>query len=179
MIIIEGCDNTGKTTLREQLLAAVPKLIVGPKLEKPPIDRTEYMEFLWTTFGKNPKETHDLIFDRFFFSEVVYGPILRGKVAYTRSEKTAIHNLLRYHRPLVIHCRQSVESIMETFEEREQLEGVKERISSIVMAYDTVFSDFDLIKDLEFMRYNYKQPRELVRTISHVQDYLNHGGNKK
>ena len=71
MIIVEGMDGVGKTTLVDYL--------VTQDMSKHHFDydsknldlMTKYMKLL-------ENETDDLVLDRSFISEMVYGPVLRG-----------------------------------------------------------------------------------------------------
>lgn len=67
MIILEGPDGAGKSTLAEQLGAGSKILHCGPKLN---------------TFRQFQALIHDHpigVWDRSFYSELVYGPVCRGR----------------------------------------------------------------------------------------------------
>lgn len=72
MIIIEGADGSGKSTLKYQLKKDLGLVDVSfTKVD--PIDKRQEMAL------RSPKDTKDMITDRsFFLSELVYSQLLRG-----------------------------------------------------------------------------------------------------
>jgi len=137
MIIIEGCDNTGKTTLKERILKVKSGAVSGPKQTRPPEDPQAYMERLWEILMK--PNTDGMVFDRFYFSELVYGPLFRGKVSFTPTERVLIEKMLKKHNPLIIYCHRAPERIIERIYEREQLHGLEEKIPKIIERYNEIF----------------------------------------
>lgn len=86
MIIVEGPDGSGKTTLTEMLLqySVVNKILPSPRIpakgdaERMKVETDRYLR-LWG-------EDNEVAVDRYLFSEMVYGPVLRGKAAFSRNE---------------------------------------------------------------------------------------------
>jgi len=77
--IIEGCDCTGKTSLINSLLNFFKENKVYAPVVKfsAPVDPKQYegVAHNWLNMAENMVEP--IIFDRFVFSERVYGPIFR------------------------------------------------------------------------------------------------------
>ena len=71
MIIVEGIDGVGKTTLVDYLVTQGMKKHHFGYDEKNLDLITKYMRLL-------DKDTSSLVLDRSFISEMVYGPVLRG-----------------------------------------------------------------------------------------------------
>ena len=75
MIIVIGLDNTGKTTLVNHLSEKFNVPIAQRYHTLPPKDGED-----WTSWLREQIEsTDEVIHDRFFFDELVYGPVLRKK----------------------------------------------------------------------------------------------------
>lgn len=136
MIIIEGMDNTGKTTLMEKVLKKYPHL--KPMRMDNAVTATvdEYRKFVWNILILPVEETKDMIFDRFLFSEAIYGPIVRGGIRITAEEMMGALKLLRTHDPLIVYCRRTADEIRRTFDSREQMDGVADHIDELVDSYE-------------------------------------------
>lgn len=123
MIIIEGMDNTGKTTLVNHLLGKFDLDVrkgCGPQG-----DQLEWVK----RELKDPSER--TIYDRFtLISEVIYGPICRGKSGIPQPYADHLmHELLR-RRPLFIFCTR-----LFPWDGREQMSGVIDHSSKLIDAY--------------------------------------------
>lgn len=120
--------------------------------------------------NKTPKETLHLIFDRFpLISERVYGPTLRGQSELTEGDYIKYDIALRRHTPLVIFCDRPTDRILASFDEREQLEGVEERIEDLRKLYEKT------IQGMEFtwyVRYDYEEPYAWEHVMKAVRYYL-------
>lgn len=178
MIILEGSDNTGKTTLQQAILKRYPSLVPGYKQERPPEDRQEYMDRLWSFLGKDQDHTLRQVFDRFYFSELVYGPLLRGKVIFTEAENEMLVRLIRRHEPLVIYCYRTPDQILASFHERKQLEGVEERVARIVEDYDRAFTKWVKQDHENFIIYDYENPVSVNLTWCMIDRYLRYRDNE-
>lgn len=78
IIIVEGPDGAGKTTLCEQLLASIP----GSTLKHfgAPATKEEALNYykVYVDLLKNHDRSKVLIIDRCWYSDMVYGPVMRG-----------------------------------------------------------------------------------------------------
>lgn len=73
IIILEGPDGSGKTTLANQLAAQTGYPVVhrsNPKTE-------EEKQQMLAMYKEAVKKSRNVIFDRAWYSEMVYGPIMR------------------------------------------------------------------------------------------------------
>jgi thymidylate kinase len=125
MIIVCGADNTGKTTLVRHLSEKfnLPQVLRYHMM--PPEDYVEWFRWLQDnlTVVVNAQE---VIADRFYVEEFVYGPIKRGKVGLSESKIEIINDLVESERPLIILCETDLTTIQKTFGEREQYPELKE-----------------------------------------------------
>lgn len=134
IIVVEGCDNTGKSTLIQSLAERI----------KAPLARS---------YGK-PKDSGDIetwhwwaracpqspiILDRHpVISDLVYGPLLRG----------GTHSSIEWAREFrgdmfLIYCRPPFHKVAESIDERDQMEGVRERLANIYQSYEGLMEILD------------------------------------
>lgn len=96
LIVIEGPDKTGKTTLAKAIaeqLGYEYKHFSAPKGS--PAD--EYIDFLL-------KLKRPTVCDRFHLGELVYGPMFRGKAGITPLELVTIERVMRLKQTILIHA---------------------------------------------------------------------------
>lgn len=158
MIIVEGCDNAGKTTLVSQLSGELKLLTICNRRRPESIERSwDYFTAIMIAAQEFPT-----IFDRWQpISEPIYGPICRNTHLFSMTAR--IHQLKEMHdrfgmEALLIYCRPSLKKILD-FGEREQMDGVIANAQAIVSKYDEdmlwIHHTFDHIT---VVRYDYEQP---------------------
>jgi len=131
MVIIEGCDNCGKTKLIEYLVSG----IIVPVIRSPGPKEPGYLA-AWVLIMIHLQALGPIIFDRFpVISESIYGPVLRGRDVLKDYGETTFKSLLKSTAPLIIHCRPPLSKILD-WGHREQMDGVKEHITTLVDKYD-------------------------------------------
>lgn len=149
MIILEGPDNAGKTTLGKHLVAELGlELIHGGDAPK---DLAE----CWTRIDKIMDHPNPAIFDRVIqISEQIYGNVFRNTTFFDCHKE--ISRLRRKHYPLIIYCRPDISKLLHleekdfrADEEKSHVKKVKENQQRIVNHYDDLFQHYIHI------RYNY------------------------
>lgn len=105
LIIIEGCDKSGKTTLAREISKRFNYEYQHFGAPGPEPGR-EYAEFLLNL--KRPT-----VCDRFYIGEQVYGPLLRGKSLITNLQKAVIERLCRLRGAIVIYAQTPLEVCQE------------------------------------------------------------------
>lgn len=155
MIIIEGCDNTGKSTLLKQLCSRIPELRYVEHGPRPPKDYNDYFTEMLGVMSEG--DVDRVIVDRFYFSELVYGPILRGKVGLAPCQVDFLNATLRDIKPFIIICYNTNAAIKSTFSEREQLEGVEENIDKIQEKFFSLFKGKNSYHDIEHTFYDWRE----------------------
>lgn len=164
MIIIEGMDNTGKTTLAEHL---------AEKFKLPHIksskDRTHLLNDALTILVLNP----EAVMDRFsIISEMVYGPILRGGTAFDGhglSQWRFFMDKLARCKPLIFYCRPPNEKIFD-YGDREQMAGVVEHGEELLSAYDTMMNSWT--GRLWIIKYDFTIPNARFLVECAIRAYL-------
>lgn len=110
LIIIEGCDATGKTTLAKRIAELQPDTTIvhcGP----PTIDA--YTEYASHTSQYIPNLGASVVFDRFHIGELVYGPIYRGKSSLTQSQQVKLEAALNERGALLVHLTHKPQVLLE------------------------------------------------------------------
>lgn len=76
LIVIEGVDGAGKSTLVEAIQDFRPRM---QTFHKGPIKRSPLIEYESCLDEYYPGDQHDIVCDRWHIGELVYGPMLRGE----------------------------------------------------------------------------------------------------
>jgi adenylate kinase family enzyme len=166
MIIIEGPDNSGKSTLGEYL----------SKQLGTPLQRSEKPDPAWTPVQALEHSCRQLrpqsaIRDRaYVISEYVYGPICRGGSALQEYHPQAMFDL--YSRPyLIIYCRPRSSTILRNGG-REQMDGVLENHQRIIDGYDCLMEELARFSRCKILRYDWQCLGDRERVLHQAQTHL-------
>lgn len=124
MIIVEGADNVGKSTLITQLLALDPRLRLvhrdryWPK--KAETIATSYLKALLPEDGDRVAHGY-AVADRLFASECIYGDLFRNGCRMSEGEHLAVRNVLASYEATIVHCAPPDETILASWTKRDQL----------------------------------------------------------
>lgn len=175
IIIVEGMDGTGKTTLVQQLahhLDVKPEKFVkssGP-------DEDYRLNLIANTLSEIKElETASAegvpikrLYDRFpLISEAVYGPILRDRNCFGGLYHPLRRRLLAL-RAMIIYCRPDREVIQSNVQQSPQMNGVLENFKDLLDAYDKFFLELTETPVNSFISvfdYTRDEARELVYKI--------------
>lgn len=155
MIIVEGMDNSGKTTLIRNLRRRFPLLTEGKSPDNPGERFKWWMKELNICLKDKSR-----IYDRFVISEYVYGPIIRGDICMGPNQEMLAWSFLTHIKPLIILCASSQNGI----ESRVHMEGVVENYDVLAKRYETVVPALLTIRGLEWIDYNFAK-RGAFQTI--------------
>lgn len=156
MIIIEGPDNTGKTTLIDQLskefnLPTI-KSYRPPNLEA----ITRFHHWAKAAPVTPLMDRHPAI------SDLVYGPILRD---HTSSDPELVRSLR--DQAYLVYCAPPLSTIQGSYLDRPQLEGTHENLEAIISEYESLMSTLEP----DFI-YDFTKPKAFKTLCSHIQRAL-------
>lgn len=143
MIIIEGPDGAGKTTLKEEILKRYPTMIEGPR-------GTEDRSLLYTVTVPDTYHAMEMalharsvvpvhVWDRLFFSEEVYSYITGRPNQFSPGQGEWITRLLEAMECPIILCLPPWEEVKENAKVHEQMTGVKENLREIYQDYAMMY----------------------------------------
>lgn len=144
MIIVEGPDGGGKTYLLKVLVKQLQEWALNLNVKEPAkiIHSPGPLEqglFQWAVNALD-RAKEPVVFDRFpFFSEPVYGQILRHKMLLSEEEFDELKIRLIEWDPLVIYCRPPLATLKQSSLVMEQMGGVLENLQAIIKSYDQMF----------------------------------------
>lgn len=165
MIILEGPDNAGKTTLGLKLETALGVTLIHS--QRPPADSDDNDLLSHAVAQLEPRK---VIMDRnYLISELVYGTILRGQPGLGRERHLKLMNdMLDLKHILIIYCRPSADVILDNGN-RQQMEGVINQHAKIISNYDRLMGQLGILKGNLMVRYNYEQDnfKHLAITCHH------------
>ena len=137
MIIMEGPDLSGKTTLANRISALMGIEVYhsgGPANKKRLRRRLEYINY----FYKNKK----IILDRHIcISEQIYGTILRKR---TKIPIYILNNILYENNPLIFYCDKSLKYLRNNFNFLiEKPHKSKEHIKEVIKNYEAIYQKYE------------------------------------
>lgn len=170
-VVVEGMDGAGKTTLVNQLESFlgdyghfVPgyNRVVG---EKSPMSQW-WMEQL----AENPVG-RVIIHDRFFYPELVYGPVLRNKIDTDGSTQFYVQNFLRQY-AFLIYCRPPIAVLREGAQVEKQMEGVYDRFTELTVEYDKLMITEAEAMDGRFIKYDWTENNAILKLLRRLTGYI-------
>jgi hypothetical protein len=166
MVIIEGCDNSGKSTLARKLNLEFNLKII--KSSGPPISKEDLVQRVEASI-ENTKRGNIFIYDRYpLISEFVYGPLLRNKNLLEGEEGNRLWKELILINPFIVYCRPPYTKIAD-FGKRKQMRGVRSKADLLIVAYDNFMNRIGGSTDVYF--YNYMDNKDLEIYIK-IREYL-------
>lgn len=168
-IIIEGMDGSGKTHLIDYLMMHVPNLEVIVNEKGPEQDFNHW----WPDQLDRPVDILVPLHDRFFYSELVYGPLLRGHI---NAQPVLVQNGLWFLRStaLLIYCRPDSEKLREGVQVEQQMEGVTDKFNELLKLYDELMDAEKRWYGPRFIHYVWHRENEFNRVEQLVKEYLAH-----
>lgn len=131
-IIVEGMDNTGKSTLAFRLANDLKAVLVNNR-DKP----RSYEDAERWTVAMTKLITHTVVFDRWCgISEPIYGPVLkRDNILSPQDVKDLCYAIKNKVSTVVIYCNPPLDVVQGSITEREQMEGVVDNTEELYNAY--------------------------------------------
>ena len=153
-IVIIGMDNTGKTTLVNDMKNILN--IESIKSPGPNFTKEEMYEEIITDLSKEEL----VILERFaIVEEMIYGEIIRHNSKFNFED---LMQIKEQYNPIFIYCRPKKENVFN-FGDREQMEGVIEQSKKLLEGFDNLYNKM-IQNEFDIFRYDYNvsTPEEMV-----------------
>jgi len=135
VIILEGCDKTGKSTLAQYIVEKYGFKLIKCSQPKKGEAYNEYTGII----EKISKGKENYVIDRMHLGEEVYGPIYRGRSELTQEQFQDIEKRLNDLNTVLIYCYDREENIArrfiddgETFTKTENIQDILDKYLVVV-----------------------------------------------
>lgn len=163
-IILEGLDKVGKTTLAnflsEQLKMPIKKFSAPKEGESPFV---QYSEFL-------VNESRPYIIDRFYMSELAYGPVKRGFSEIDNVRKALLESMCKEINTFNVYCHAPVKDIearfttdKETFLTVDEIKPIAENFLKEIETSKLVWRSYQIGDSMQNISDFYITSRDEVR----------------
>lgn len=152
MLIVEGPDGSGKTTLCQKLAEDfdIPIMnwetelgISRDDLKENPTQRYYHALALELSDSRGQRP---FIHDRLYFSSLVYGPLMQGNIQMSPEDSKLISRLLLAFACPIIMCMPPKDVVLENMKKDDhQMEGVRELQGDVYDAYQALFTAKDQV----------------------------------
>lgn len=173
MIIVEGPDGAGKSTLVKHL-ASTFGLQVGKRSTE---DRDKLYEAVrydtYTALGTSVIGAGPIrVWDRFFFSELIYSVSTGRTCRFGQADTSFIGHVMEALRCPIFLCLPPIEAVLHNMAaEKHQMPGVRENIQDIWYRYSMMLTNMlEYQPKLLIRRYDYTGETPDAIPISEVED---------
>lgn len=135
LIIIEGCDGAGKTTLAERLVNRLEQHRPTTLLHRGPIKDDPLVEYELPLDGYRPLRDQHVVCDRWHVGEAIYGPLLRGVSVLRPPDRRHIELFLQSRGALVVLMTQTPEEIRRRLAQRGEALLGDEYVEDVLHSY--------------------------------------------
>jgi GTPase SAR1 family protein len=176
LIVIEGMDGTGKTTLANKIIERYPQFkYVHPVPSHGPEGMTgSYMVSEMLDIFRRVGIGENILTDRInLISDPIYGPICRGKCSFDYRNYNFVLKEFFEIKPLIIYCCPPANTILKNIRGSKQMAGVEYNWGKLLEAYNFLFANWNVL-GVNFSAYDYTHSKE-----DQVFNYLEHYGVKR
>ena len=134
MVILEGCDGSGKTTLAGALMRkrGYDYTVVKTGLPEPGYDvAVAYLDAIYAALAR-PGRT---LFDRLHLGEKIYGPLLRGEDCMGQDGLATIERVMAAHNIALIICAPPWETLVAGWRSKDDLLKNEAQLRYVYDAY--------------------------------------------
>lgn len=152
ILILEGVDCAGKTWMAERLLKQAPNAYLIKHGNRPTEDSAAASQMLYTNY-RAMLDTYELaikpkngilIFDRFYMSELIYGPITRGYNLLLDEHQEELTRRLKDNDHLYVEITATKENIIQRMKSRGEYYLRVEKLDAIMEAYANFYDQTKL-----------------------------------
>lgn len=153
IIIIEGPDGSGKTSLANRLSRQTGYKIIHRTQPKTEEDKAIMMDEYFRVI----RSRENMIFDRCWYSEMVYGPVMRDASVISYSQMYDLERRLMETGAMIIYCTDAKQVLWARCQERgEDYIVDRTTFDSICDRYDTLFASPHFIPVVTYRCPEYK-----------------------
>jgi thymidylate kinase len=132
VVILDGCDGTGKTTLAGHLSAQHGYAAVHSPATPEGTDLASRYQEIWSLPGR-------VVLDRCFISELVYGPLRRGRSRISAAQATRLAEDATMHGAVFVHLTGAPATLAARLMARDGIADIGD-ITILLAAYHRVFA---------------------------------------
>jgi hypothetical protein len=166
IIVVEGPDGAGKTTLMENVRAAAGRrYFVMLRHSCRPLTEEDALAFNRSLWAISDQGLTCIVDRHAFVSEPIYGPILRGHSLVDGFSADELGNMLKDSVSKIIYCRPPIHVIKENLSKQPQLAGIFEKIDQIVEGYDKRMRTLQLRYAIPVVYYDWTQKKDVIETV--------------
>ena len=132
VIVLEGCDGVGKTTLAEALAAQHGYTVVHSGRTPDGTDLADHYGTILALPGR-------LVLDRSFISELVYGPLDRGRSRLSLPAAVTLTRRVAKRSGVLVHLTGRPDVIATRLRARQEPARSADQVRALISAYHNTF----------------------------------------
>ena len=150
IIIIEGPDGSGKTTLAEK----ISKQTKYPIIHRSQPNTEEEKKLMMGEYLQTIRSGKNMIFDRCWYSEMAYGPVMRDDSVISYPEMYELEELLAKSGALIIYATGAKAALWQRCQKRgEDYITARDDFNAICANFDKIMN---VPHHIPVVRYEYK-----------------------
>lgn len=133
VIILDGCDGTGKTTLARAIAGQHGHTVIHSGRTPDSTDIVERYRQIIATPGR-------IVLDRSFISELVYGPLFHRRSRIAVETAISLAEAVADRHGTLVHLTGDPDTIVSRLRSRDGTAPPGEQVRCIIAAYETSFA---------------------------------------
>lgn len=172
MIIVEGPDGAGKSTLVAAITKAY-KLKVGKRATKNRdfLYKTTRQDTYTALAGAAKHNLPPVVWDRLYFSEFAYYRVVGRPCEFSPHDQIIVERMIPAV-ALVIWCLPPFSMVKDNVAKSHQMKGVKKNLYDIYTSYELMFSRAVMSGVGNHVKYDYTRENSVREVQKTVGDYI-------